>query len=139
MQALVNSSSREDLFEALHIAAAAAAGSSTTSFPYIDYPSPESHEEAARARFWAEILGNWEAKVKAYVARPDRLACIAIEYGGKGEYDFIVRGAQHVSRVMQSSGVANQVIVSEGGHDSTLGRRFKTGMLPTLANSLMTH
>jgi len=138
MQARVNSSSRNDLFDALRVSCAAAVGSPTTKFPYIDYPSSESRDEAARARFWAEILGDWESKVKAYLARPDRLASITVEYGRGEEYDFIVHGAQHVSQVMHSGGVPSQLHVSEGGHDSTLGRRLETGMLPTLANTLRT-
>jgi hypothetical protein len=40
--------------------------------------------------------------------------------------------------VMHSGGVPSQLHVSEGGHDSTLGRRLETGMLPTLANTLRT-
>ena len=76
--------------------------------------------------------------MKAYLARPDRLASITVEYGRGEEYDFIVHGAQHVSQVMHSGGVPSQLHVSEGGHDSTLGRRLETGMLPTLANTLRT-
>jgi hypothetical protein len=34
---------------------------------------------------------------------------------------------------MRSLGVANQLIVSEGGTDSTLSQRLATGMLPKLA------
>ena len=81
-------------------------------------------------------MGDWEAKVKAYLARPDRLAGITIEYGGQDQYEFIRRGAEHVSQVMRSLGVPNTLTVSDGGHDSTLGRRFEVGMLPSLANAM---
>ena len=138
MQAHINSSSREDLFTALRISCAAAAGTPTKSFPYIDYPLAASRDQAEREQFWADILGNWEPKVKAYLARPYRLTGITIESGGQGEYDFIMRGAEHVSGVMRSLGVANRLFVAKGGHDSALGTRLETGMLPTLARSLRT-
>ena len=138
MQARINSSSRDDLFAALRISCAAAVGSPTKSFPYIAYPLAESRDQADREQFWADILGNWETKVKAYLARPYRLKGITIESGGPGEYDFIMRGAEHVSGVMRSLGVANRLLVGKGGHDSALGTRLETGMLPTLAGSLRT-
>lgn len=138
MQARLNTSSRSDLFDGLRVSCAAAEGKSTQGFPYINFPSPESQDEAARSLYWAEIMGNWEGKVESYLARGDRLSLITIEYGRQEEYDFIVHGAQHVSQVMHSSNVPNTLSVSEGGHDGTLGRRLENGMLPTLANALKT-
>ncbi len=138
MQARVNSSAGTDLFDALRVSCAAASGGTNASFPHIDFPSPESQDEAARERRWSDILGNWENKVEAYLARPDRLTSISIEYGKKGEYDFIVHGAQHVSRVMHSLNVPHALSASDGNHDGTLGRRLQTGMLPTLAQALKT-
>jgi hypothetical protein len=64
------------------------------------------------------------------------LTGITLEYGRQGDYDFIQRGTEHLSRVMRSLGVPNTLTVSEGGHDSTLGQRLERGMLPTLANAL---
>jgi glucans biosynthesis protein C len=137
-QARLNSSSSSDLFDILRISCAAASGTSISQFPYIDYPFPESHDAAARSAYWAEILGNWKGKVQAYLSRADRLKLITIEYGRRGDYDFIVRGAQHVSQVMNELNVSNTLSASEGNHDGTLGRRLREGMLPTLGNALKT-
>jgi len=138
MQGRLNSSSRNDLFDGLRISCAAASGSTLSSFPHLEFPAPESMDATARARYWAEVLGNWEAKVENYLARPERLAAITIEYGRQEEYDFIVHGAQRVSQVMHSRNVPNSLIISEGGHDGNLGRRLEFGMIPSLANSLKT-
>jgi hypothetical protein len=83
-------------------------------------------------------MGNWDDKLKAYLARPERLRRITIECGREGEYDFIRRGVEHVSRLMSSLGLTNTMTISDGNHDSTLGRRLETGMLPALASTLMT-
>ena len=138
MQDRLFPSSNDAMFEGLRVSCAAATGHCLESFPHIDFPSAESRDEAARTAFWGDIMGNWEAKVKAYLAGPDRLAGITIECGGRGEYDFIRRGAEDVSHLMFSLGVTNTLTISGGNHDSALGRRLEGGMLPKLASTLQT-
>jgi glucans biosynthesis protein C len=136
MQDRLNTFAQRAQFEGLRVSYAAAAAPSISTFPHVDFPLPDSRDEAARERFWADIMGDWEAKLKAYLACPNRLARITIEYGRQDQYEFIRRGAEHVSQVMRSLGVPNNLTVSDGGHDSTLGRRFEAGMLPSLANAI---
>jgi pimeloyl-ACP methyl ester carboxylesterase len=134
MQQLLNS--RQE-FHGLRISyAAAAAPNIPGSFPYIGFPSPGQHAQAEREAVWAEIFGTWEDKLATYLKNKDRLESITIEYGKSDEYEWIRRGAEHISELMRSLGIDNAVHRSEGGHDSTLGLRLKTVLLPGLSRVL---
>jgi enterochelin esterase-like enzyme len=137
MQSRLLNPSREAQFEGLRVSyLASAAPNVSAPYPHIDFPDPRSDSETERRRVWAEILGDWKAKLTSYLARGPRLCSIAIEYGKQDEFKFIRDGAEYVSGLMRSMNVPNTLNVSDGGHDSTLGWRLENAMLRKLAGVL---
>jgi S-formylglutathione hydrolase FrmB len=136
MQARLNSSSRQMLFQALRVSSCAAVAMEPGgSFPWFDCPSASDSESGQKQPPWEEILGNWGSKLGGYLAKRERLVGITIEYGRKDEYEFIRRGAEALSHQMNDLGVTNRLALSQGGHDSTLGPRLEE-MFVALANAL---
>ncbi len=107
-------------------------------YPPIELP-PASYapgDQAAILVRFDQGMGGWTNKLQEYLNGPARLKAITIEYGKSDEYEWIRRGADYVSSLMQKLGIPNQLIRHEGGHDSTLGQRLETAMLPDISRSL---
>jgi glucan biosynthesis protein C len=107
-------------------------------YPHFDFPTPgagSKDETNVLSRLNAG-MGGWKEKLRIYAAGHRSLQAITIEYGKDDEYQWIRRGAVYVSDLMRSMGIANQLAVHEGGHESTLGKRLETAMLPAMSNSL---
>jgi S-formylglutathione hydrolase FrmB len=139
MQTRLNNFSHESLFEGLFVSyAAAVAPDLSLPYPHIAFPDAkvsEGDSSSLLAKFQSG-LGDWPEKLERYCCKGPRLHSITIEYGKDDEYQWIRRGAEYLSGLMRSRGVANTLEVHEGGHDSTLGRRLETGMLPAMAEAL---
>ncbi|HYG34173.1 MAG TPA: alpha/beta hydrolase-fold protein [Clostridia bacterium] len=139
IQTHLNSPSRGRFFEGLYVSyAAAVAPDLSLPFPHIAWPEPgalELSKPDLRAQY-ENGMGGWEAKIAEYLAKGTRLHSITIEYTRDDEYHWLRRGAVHVSGLMRAQGIEHSLEVHEGGHDSTLGQRLGTAMLPTVANAL---
>jgi glucans biosynthesis protein C len=138
MQVRLNSESRRRFFEAFNIAyAAAVAPDLELPFPYIAYPNAgDPARRAAILRKFESGFGGWEAKLSDYQAKRHPLRAITFEYGRNDEYAWLRRGAEHVSGLMKSMKIDNTLLVHEGGHESMLGRRLETAMLPAMSAAL---
>jgi len=139
VQVRLNSPSRLRFFEGFNIAyAAAVAPDLDLPFPHIAYPGAENGAEknAAILRQFESGFGGWEEKLSDYLAKGRSLHSITIEYGRNDEYAWLRRGAEHVSALMKSMRIENTLVVHEGSHESMLGRRLETAMLPTISRAL---
>ena len=139
IQSRLNSPSRERYLEGLYVSyAAAVAPDLSLPYPHIAFPEPGDRGRADTsliARF-EDGFGGWPEKVAQYQARGGGLTAITIEYGRQDEYPWIRHGCEYVSQLMRGMGVANELIVHAGGHDSSLGRRLETAMLPAISKVL---
>lgn len=139
IQSALNSPSRERYLEGLYVAyAAAVAPDLSLPYPHIAFPAPGERgraETALIARF-ENGFGGWPQKAAQYLARGGGLAAITIEYGRKDEYPWIRRGCDYVSPLLRGMGVANELIVHYGSHESDLRRRFEIAMLPAMSKVL---
>ncbi len=135
----LNSPSREASMEGLFVSYGGAV-SPDLSLPYPHISFPSANVPAGLQPVWPaqyELgMGGWKAKLQQYLQGAPRLRAITIEYGKNDEYEFIRRGADYVSGLMQTLGIPNQLTRHEGGHESTLGRRLETAMLPEVSRSL---
>ena len=126
-------------FEGIGISYAAAVSPDLSMpFPHIAFPSPgaaDGTQTNLRLRF-ENGLGGWSDKVSRYIAQGHSLKAIVIEYGKNDGYSFIRYGADYVSGLMRSMGVPNELAVHDGDHDSTLGRRLESAMLPAMSRAL---
>jgi pimeloyl-ACP methyl ester carboxylesterase len=137
IHASLNSPSRGRFMEGLFISYAAAVSPDLSlPYPHIALPAPGSADETNIKRHFEQGLGGWEEKLSAYANAGRSLKAITLEYTASDEYQWIRRGTEYVSRLMSSRGIMNKLETHEGGHDSTLGRRLKTAMLPSISNSL---
>ena len=81
-------------------------------------------------------MGGWKEKLGSYLGRKQLLSSITIEYGRNDEYEFIRRGSEHLSTLMKQMGVQRDLVIHEGGHESTLGSRLENGLLPAVSKSV---
>jgi len=136
VQTHLNSPSRTRFFEGLFISyGAAVAPDLGLPYPHIAFPIPGQGAAELVARYESGF-GGWDEKLSRYVAKGQQLRGITIEYGKEDEYLWIRRGAAYVSGRMRSLGVPNALVVGEGGHESELGRRLETGLLPAISMML---
>lgn len=139
VQTRLNSPSRERSFEGLAVSyALTVAPDLNLPYPHIALPGPGPHNQAETAliRRYENGLGDWSAKIAAYFAKGHSLRAITIECGREGEYPWIQHGAAYLSALLQQMGVSNQCLTHEGGHDTTLGRRLLSAMLPAMSAAL---
>jgi hypothetical protein len=104
-------------------------------YPYIDFPTTQETDSRLVARY-EEGFGDWPNKLARFLVKGRSLRRITIEYGGKDDYQWIGRGAVYVSALMRARGIANDLVVSEGGHESALGKRLETGLFPAVSRAL---
>jgi pimeloyl-ACP methyl ester carboxylesterase len=140
VQGRLNSPSRETFLEGLSVSyAAAVAPDLALPYPHIAFPvpgKPAQMQAALLARF-ENGFGGWSGKLSEYRARGHSLKAVTLEYGGEGDLPWIRRGVAYVAGLMRSQGVAVSVPVHSGGHESGLGERLETGMLPAMAKVLL--
>jgi hypothetical protein len=133
IQTRLNSPLRARFFEGLFISYGAAVSSDLAlPYPHIALPAPGDPAPQLVAHY-ENGFGGWPAKLSNYLAKPQRLDGITIEYGREEEYQWIRHGAAYVSGLMRSLGVPNTLVVSEGSHESALGQRLEMGLLPTMS------
>jgi S-formylglutathione hydrolase len=139
VQTHLNSPSRERSFEALCISYAAAMSPDLRlPYPHIALPSPGAQNNVLPdlVAHYENGFGGWREKAAQYLAKGRPLRAITIECGRDDEYPWIRQGADYVSKLMQGMGVANEFVLHEGGHESRLGWRMETAMLPTVSRAL---
>ena len=133
MQTHLNSPSQSRFFEGLDVSyGAAVAPDLALPYPHIAFPGPGQRAPELLDRY-ENGFGGWREKLSRYLARGERLEGITIEYGKEDEYQWIRRGAAYVSGLMRSLGVPNALVISQGSHESALGQRLETGLLPTVS------
>jgi S-formylglutathione hydrolase FrmB len=139
IQSRLNSPSRDRSLEGLYVAYAAAVSPDLSlPYPHIAFPAPGALSRPGTpliARF-ENGFGGWPEKVSQYLARGGGLSAITIEYGKEDDYQWIRHGCDYVSQLMRGMGVANELVLHAGGHESTLGRRLETAMLPSISKML---
>jgi len=140
IQSRLNSPSHDVFLQGLLISYAAAVSPDLRlPYPHIELPTQGagSTGDANLLLRFDNGMGGWKEKLQTYAAGHRSLHAITIEYGKDDEYQWIRRGAVYVSDLMHSMGIANQLAVHEGGHETTLGKRLETAMLPAISNSLL--
>jgi hypothetical protein len=107
-------------------------------YPHIALPSPglPAASETELLRRYENGFGGWKDKLAQYLALGRPLNTITLEYGKDDEFQWLRRGVGHVSALMRSLGVPNTLAMHPGGHDSTLGPRLETALLPAMSNAL---
>ncbi len=138
IQTRLNSPSRRLFWEGLCVSyAAAVAPDLALPYPHIAFPTQggETANRELLARY-EHGFGDWPAKLARYQARGCALRSVTIEYGKDDEYGWLRRGADNLAALLRSTGIANELVVHEGGHESTLGRRLEAGMIPTISKQL---
>jgi S-formylglutathione hydrolase FrmB len=136
VQTRLNGPSGARFFEGLFISYGAAVSPDLgLRYPHIAFPAPGQASAKLIARY-ENGFGGWRDKISQYLAKAKTLKGITIEYGGEDEYLWIRHGAAYVSELMLSLGVPNALVVSEGGHESALGQRLETGLLPSMSKML---
>ncbi len=137
IQTRLNSPSRARFWEGLCISYAAAVSPDLTlPYPHIRFPSPGQPNDPVLWARYANGLGGWDQKLASYRARGCALNAITIEYTRNDENGWIPRGAEHLSSLMSSLGVKNTLVAHDGGHESTLGARLESAMIPALSREL---
>ena len=139
LQTRLNSPSWRKFMEGLSISYAAAVSPNLQlPYPHVEFPEPGhvDKNQAELTRRFESGFGDWQEKLTRCIATGARVPSITLEHGGEGEYDWVRRGAEDLSGLMSSMGVAHKLTVHSGGHDSRLGERLEQ-MLPTVSKSLM--
>lgn len=139
IQRRLNSPSREVFLEGLFVSYAAAMTPDLgLPYPHIALPSPglPAASETELLRRYENGFGGWKDKLAQYLALGRPLNTITLEYGKDDEFQWLRRGVGHVSALMRSLGVPNTLAMHPGGHDSTLGPRLETALLPAMSNAL---
>lgn len=86
-------------------------------YPHANIPRFDgSDEDNAIIADWYDGFGNWEQKVADYLALPDKLTAIAIEYGNNDNYPFIISGCEYVSGLLNEAGIEHTLTIFDGGH-----------------------
>jgi S-formylglutathione hydrolase FrmB len=137
IQTHLNSPARSRFLEGLFVSyGAAMAADIHLPFPHIAFPAPGKRPDPTLVAQFENGFGAWPEKIACYLAGQRRLRRITIEYGKDDEYPWIRRGASYVSGLLDSQGVTNTLELSAGGHESDLGRRLETGLLPAISRQL---
>lgn len=142
IQVRMNSPSRRRFFDGLHISyAAAMTPDLNLPYPYIAFPKPVTagaHDAADQLLLsrYASGFGGWADKAENYLALGHPLRSITLECTQGDEYDWIPRGTEDVCRVLREKGITCQLVRHEGGHETSLGWRLKTAMLPAMSKLL---
>lgn len=138
VQVKLNSYTSYEQFQGVLISCAAAfACDPGLPFPHLALGVDlEGHPEEQLATSLEKGLGDWETKLARHAALKPQAQRFIIEYGRDDEYEWIRRGAEHVSTLLRGQGIACDLQVSEGRHDNTLGRRLETAMLPAIGKFL---
>jgi len=106
-------------------------------FPHLALRvDPEGRPPEQLASSLEKGLGDWETKLARHAALKPSSQRFIIEYGRDEEYEWIRRGAAHLSTLLRGQGIACDLRISEGRHDNTLGRRLETAMLPAIGEVL---
>ena len=134
VQVKLNRSSSKEQFQGVLISCAAAfACNPGLPFPHLALSvDPKGRPQEQLATSLEKGLGDWETKLARHASQKGRAQRFIIEYGRDDEYEWIRRGAQHVSKLLHEQGIACDLRVSEGRHDNTLGLRLETAMLPAI-------
>ena len=137
-QVRLNSYSRNEQFQGVLISCAAAfACDPGLPFPHLPLSvDPEGHPQEKLATALEKGMGDWESKLARHAAQKAQAQRFIIEYGRHDEYEWIRRGAEHMSTLLRGQGIACDLQVSEGRHDNTLGRRLETAILPAIGAAL---
>jgi len=139
IQSQLNDPSREVFWEGLLVSyAAAMAPDLALPYPHIALPLPglPPGSQAELLRRYENGFGGWDDKLAQYLARGRSLKAITLEYGRDDEYQWLRRGANYLSGLMRARGLPIVLAVHAGGHDSTLGPRLETALLPAMSNAL---
>ena len=140
IQTHLNSPSRETYVEGLQVSYAAAfAPDLSLPYPHIGLPIPGADEAIKRelARKYENGFGGWENKLQKYLARGETVGSITVEYTSNDDYAWIRKGAVYLSGLMRTLGIPNDLVAHEGNHESTLGKRLETAMLPAVSSHLV--
>lgn len=84
-------------------------------------------------------FGDWDGKVRQYLANRKELVSITIDVGEKDEHGWIPRGCRYVSQLLKAKGVAHELVVFPGGHQDMLRERLEEHLFPTLSRVLNAH
>ena len=139
VQGRLNSPSREMVLEGMRVSyAASVAPDLALPYPHIAFPFPGKtpDSQAALLRRYENGFGGWNDKLSEYRARGQSLKAITLEYGGKEDFPWVRHGVEHVAGLMRAQSLPITLAVHSGGHESRLGRRLETAMLPAMANAL---
>jgi hypothetical protein len=107
-------------------------------YPHIAFPLPgkSAASQAALLAKYENGFGGWSNKLSQYRALGRSLKTVTLEYGGDADFPWIRHGVASLAGLMRSQGLPVKVAVHSGGHESGLGRRLETAMLPAMANAL---
>jgi hypothetical protein len=139
MQHRLNNPSRDVFVEGLLVSyAAAMTPDLALPYPHIAFPVPgrPAESQAALLARYENGFGGWTDKLARYRARGQSLKAVTLEYGGDSETPWIRRGVAYLAGLMRAEGMPVSVAAHSGGHESALGQRLETGMLPAMANAL---
>jgi len=66
---------------------------------------------------WASGFGNLSEKVKHYLAQPEQLSSLHIEYGNKDRFTWIPDGSKYLVKLLKNKGVRVTEFDHKRGHD----------------------
>ncbi len=123
---------------ALAYGAAFGGGDARRALPAYPF-RPEGDGFAVDLEIWENYergFGKWEEKVKRYLGNWKLLSSIVIDVGENDEYPWITAGCRTVSRLLNDSGIAHELLLFPGGHQDKLRERLEGFMLPALSKAL---
>jgi len=75
-------------------------------------------------------------KLSAFGARGFPLNAVTLDYGRDGDFPWVRRGVEFAGGLMRARGIPVTVAIHAGDHESRLGERLETAMLPAMTTAL---
>ena len=105
---------------------------------YTNIPSDaDINNMTPDAQKWQNGFGGIEEKISEYLANPDKLKAIQIEYGIFDSYTWIPDGCEYIHSLFIDKNIEHTFNKFSGGHGDKIAERLREHMLPFFREQLI--
>lgn len=113
--------------------ASAFAYNEDTKSPYIDIPQKDENGEYMQDETWNRYesgFGNLEEKLDEYGDNLKSLNHLCIDYGTTDKYQWIPKGCEYFSELLEEREIPHELVPFEGGHSNMTVTRAQEVVIP---------